>query len=71
MKRGSWVLLILVGLFIAVNSNQTASAYINPGTGAAVIGSIWPVIAAFFSAMLAFLIKHFWSPIKRFFKKFL
>ena len=37
----------------------------SPGTGAAIIGSIWPLIIAFFSAIAAFFIKVFWSPIKK------
>jgi hypothetical protein len=39
--------------------------YIDPGTvGAVVGGSIWPVIAAAFAAIGAFLIKYFWNPLK-------
>jgi hypothetical protein len=49
--------------------NKDAFNYIDPGTGAAIVGSILPLIAAIFSAILAFLIKYFWEPIKRFFSK--
>lgn len=50
---------------------QTSFAYIDPGTGGMIIGSIWPVIIAFFSAVCAFLVKIFWNPIKNIFLKIL
>ena len=50
--------------------NSAAFAYIDPGTGVAVIGSLGPLVLAFFSAILAFLVKVFWNPIKKAFLKF-
>ena len=43
--------------------------YIDPGTGTAIISSIWPAILAFFSAIFAVLLRIFWHPIKRFFSR--
>jgi hypothetical protein len=51
----------LVGLF----SLNQAQAYIDPGTGGVIAGSLWPAIVAFFTAVAAFLVKHFWMPIKK------
>ena len=48
---------------------KVSLAYIDPGTGSAIAGSIWPLILAFFSAILAFLVKWFWNPIKKTFSK--
>jgi len=45
------------------------TAYINPGTGAAIIGAVYPILIALCTAVLAFTIKYFWKPIKSFFKK--
>ena len=54
----------------ALTTVSAAFAYIDPGTGVAVIGSLGPLVLAFFSAILAFLIKVFWNPIKSLFLKF-
>ena len=51
--------------------NKDVCAYVDPGTGVAIIGSIWPLIIAFFSAIIAFIVKYFWEPIKRFISKLL
>ena len=53
---------------VAVIVSTSALAYIDPGTGSIIAGSIWPIIVAFFSAVGAFLIKYFWHPIKNFFR---
>jgi len=50
-------------IFFFLISNKI-SAYVNPGSGAMIIGSVWPLIVAFFSALGALLIKIFWRPIK-------
>lgn len=42
-----------------------ASAYIDPGTGGMVLGSIWPFIVAVFAAIGGFFVKFFYKPIKR------
>ncbi len=46
-----------------------AISYIDPGTGAAMAGSIWPLIVAFFAAIGAFITKIFWTPIKGLFSR--
>ena len=47
--------------------SRSALAYINPGTGSAVAGTLWPLIIIVFSTIGAFLIKNFWTPIKKLF----
>jgi hypothetical protein len=59
--------IILVVLFIICSTS--ALAYIDPGTGSAIAGSLWPILLAIFSTVVAFLTKIFWKPIKRTFKK--
>ena len=60
--------ILLKILIISTILSSNVLAYINPGTGAAIIGSVWPLIVAVFSAMFLFLVKYFWKPIKNFFK---
>jgi len=67
IKKGYLVLSIQILWIIILG--KIVFAYINPGTGSAVAGTLWPLIIVFFSTIGAFLIKHFWSPIKRFFSK--
>ncbi len=47
--------------------------YIDPGTGGYLVTSIWPTVLTFlaimFSAIGAFLVKYFITPIKKFFRK--
>ena len=57
-------LTAIVASYLGIN---TVSAYIDPGTGASAIGSMLPMLFAFLSAIGAWLIKHFWNPIKKFF----
>jgi len=49
--------------------SKSALAYIDPGTGSAMLGSVWPVLVGILSAIGAFLIKYFWDPIKGFFSR--
>ncbi len=51
-------------IFSSVLASKVALAYIDPGTGSAIAGSIWPLIVALFSAVFAFTVKFFWNPIK-------
>ncbi len=51
--------------FLALLSAQTAQAYIDPGTGGMVLGSIGPIILAILAAIGGFLLKHFIKPIKK------
>ena len=60
---------ILIGLTSILILSKSALAYIDPGTGSAMLGSVWPVLVGILSAIGAFLIKYFWDPIKNFFAK--
>ena len=54
-------LLILGIIFFS----RDVSAYINPGMGITIISSLWALILIFLATVGAYLIRHFWSPIKR------
>ncbi len=43
--------------------------YLGAGTGATIIGSLIPLLLTLFFTILAFLVKYFWKPIKKFFKR--
>lgn len=43
--------------------------YLDPGTGVAVAGSVWNIVVAFFAAVVAWIVKYFWKPIKKAFRK--
>lgn len=50
---------------------EPAFAYLDPGTGGVILSSLWPLVVAFFTGILGFLVKHFWKPLKKsFFKIF-
>ncbi|MAG15592.1 hypothetical protein CMO88_00870 [Candidatus Woesearchaeota archaeon] len=49
--------------------SKTAFAYIDPGTGATIIGGIWQLLIAVFAAIVGVLLKIFWRPIKGLFRK--
>ena len=57
---------MFAGSFIAIES---AFAYVDPGIGFAISGSLWPLMFAIFSAISAFVVKYFWTPIKKEFLK--
>ena len=59
----------LLSLFAVFILSGQGYAYIDPGTGGMIVGSIWPIILAFFAAIGAFLVKVFWRPVKGFFSK--
>ena len=67
-KMKKLFLSLSVLIYIAALS-QSALAYLDPGTGGALFNTIWPFIVAFFSAVIAFLVKWFWNPIKKMFGK--
>ena len=69
MKKTFLILFVIFTGLIFLSTNVLA--YINPGTGGAIIGSLWPLILVFFSALGAFIVKWFWKPIKRTFSKVL
>jgi len=45
------------------------SAYIDPGTGGMIIGSVWPFILAILAATGGFFFRYFFKPIKKTFLK--
>jgi hypothetical protein len=53
---------LLVGLLL---SAYPVLAYIDPGTGSAVAGSIWPIILMIIGAIGAFFAKYFIRPVKQ------
>jgi len=57
--------IIFASFFVLIVLGKGVLAYLNPGLGTAIIGTLWPIIAAFFMAVGLFLIKHFWKPIKK------
>ena len=60
-----YVLSILLTLLLVAE----ASAYIDPGTGGAIIGSGGAFIAAFFGLIGALLLKYLITPAKKAFSK--
>ncbi len=42
-------------------------AYIDPGTGAMILSQLWIILVTVFGTAVAFLVKYFWKPIKKFF----
>ena len=45
------------------------SAYIDPGKGGMIIGSVWPFILAILAAIGGFFFRYFFKPIKKTFLK--
>ena len=45
------------------------SAYVDPGTGGMIIGSIWPFILGILAAICGFFFRYFIKPIKKIFSK--
>ncbi len=62
MKKNA---LLITGFLLT----NWAYAYLDPGTGSAIAGSLWPALLAFFSAVVAFALKYFWNPIKNLFSR--
>ncbi len=56
---------LIFSLILIMSSVSSVSAYIDPGTGGMILGSIWSTIAAVFAIISAFLVRHFIEPIKR------
>lgn len=46
---------------------EKAFAYIDPGTGGMVVGSLWPMILAILAVIGSFFVKIFYKPIKNIF----
>tara|TARA_Y100000310_G_C20390729_1_gene672616 strand:+ start:168 stop:401 length:234 start_codon:yes stop_codon:yes gene_type:complete len=69
MKIKKQFRMIFASFFVLIALSEGALAYLDPGTGSAIGGALWPLIIAFFSAIFAFIVKYFWNPIKIFFSK--
>ncbi len=55
---------LLIFVICILSLSKITFAYLDPGTGGAIIGSLWPLIVVFFATVGAFLTKRFWNPIK-------
>jgi phosphate/sulfate permease len=54
-----------IAVLAAALCSQSASAYIDPGTGGAIVGSMVPVVGAFIAIVSAILLKYLINPIKK------
>lgn len=68
LKKTSLVNLnrITWGVILLVFSDEVL-AYIDPGTGGMVVGSVWPMIIAALVAIGGFFVKIFYKPIRNIF----
>ena len=57
--------LVFFILFMGVTMVETADAYVGPGAGLSVIGTVLALVAAFFLAIIGFI----WYPVKRLLQK--
>jgi hypothetical protein len=55
-------------VFIMLFNMFFSNAYIDPGSGGMIIGSLWSTIVGFFGLIIGFLGIYFFKPIKKFFK---
>ena len=51
----------VIGILLASN----AVAYIDPGTGGMIAGSLWPFIVGILAAIGGFCVKYFYKPVKK------
>ena len=56
-------------LFTTLTLIPAATAYIDPGTGGMIAGSVWPFIIGIITAIGGFFVRYFFKPIKRSVKK--
>ena len=70
---GLYKKLILQKSYLLVSAillcTTKASAYVDPGTGGMIVGSIWPFILAILAAIGGFFLRYFFKPIKKTFLK--
>ena len=43
--------------------------YIDPSTGMVVWNTVWPFVVSICAVIAAFVVRYFWRPIKKFFKR--
>ena len=65
MKPTRYFLLILLLISLA----KSSLAYVDPGTGSMIIGSIGPIMGLVLGAIGGFCLKRFINPIKKFFRE--
>jgi len=56
-------------ILLLIKFSVFTSAYLDPGTGGMIIGSLGPLIITIIMTIIAFLVKYFWNPIKGIFKR--
>jgi len=61
LKLQRFFFLVLVILLCTTK----VSAYVDPGTGGMIIGSVWPFILAILAAIGGLFFKYFFKPIKK------
>lgn len=54
-----------LAVFIFLLTGINAEAYVDPGTGGILVGTLLPIIVAFFSAIAVFFLRFFWKPLRR------
>jgi flagellar motor component MotA len=62
MKKAQFFSIITIFVLVGI---PYVNAYIDPGTGGMVIGSLWSVIVLISAVIGGFLVKYFLNPIKR------
>ena len=62
------IILMVFVFMLSVLSNHV-SAYVDPGTGTAIVSSMWPALVAVLTSFFAILVKIFWHPIKKLLSK--
>ena len=62
MKKSIYKSIVLIVIIVLLSQNVLA--YLNPGLGSLIIGSLWPLIVGGFVVAGAFVVKRFWNPIK-------
>ena len=67
MKKIS--LIFLMALTEGILLSNSVLAYIDPSLGGILVNTIWPFIVAFITAVVAFIVKWFWRPLKRGYSK--
>ena len=58
---------IMLALASLIFLSGTAIAYIDPGTGSMILGSIGPLIGLVLAAIAGFFLRRFITPVKKFF----
>ena len=64
-KVPSMFLMVIASILLSTN----VLAYVDPSTGGILFNTIWPFLVAFFTAVVAFMVKWFWIPIKNSYSK--